>query len=56
MEKAKVVYENATNLTKVELHNAKERVIAGVLNAGESLNEKIHHIGDKLDNLKQKAE
>jgi hypothetical protein len=50
-----VLYENAADKTKVELHNAKERVVAGVLNAGESVKETIDHLGSKIDHLKQKV-
>lgn len=39
MDKAKVIYSNATDYAKVEIHNAKERVVAGVLNAGEVIKE-----------------
>lgn len=48
VEKAKVVYENATDKTAVELHNVKEVVKSGVLNAGELIRDSIVHMGRQL--------
>ena len=52
VEKAQIVFENATDKTRVTLHNAKEKIVCGVLNAGEMLKDKAEHLGNKIETLK----
>ena len=54
-EKAKVALGNAADLTKVEMHNAKERVVAKVLNVGEVLKEGIIHLVDRVEHAVEHA-
>jgi hypothetical protein len=56
IEKAKVVYNNATEYAKVELHNVKEHLHADLMNTGEVIKEGLDAFNNKCNNLIHKVE
>lgn len=55
LDKAKVAIANAVDYASVELHNAGEKVAAGVLNAKEVLKEGYEAVSEKVAVLNHKV-